>query len=110
MAQWDGRTDFTRPLRLDFFEAGEVHSLLDTGCPSDEERADPEMQAVNAAAAGVAAYVELVAKGGKGWVGYRLHPAEPTGRAWRLIEWDTEFSFWNMEELTGAERERRGLR
>ncbi|MFI8005016.1 hypothetical protein [Streptomyces sp. NPDC086010] len=103
VAQWDGRTDFARLLRLDFFEAGEVHPLLDTSYLSDEELADPEMQAVNAAAASMAAYVKLVAKGGKGWVGYWFHPAEPTDRAWRLIELDTEFSFWNPVGRTLAE-------
>ncbi|MEE4494924.1 hypothetical protein [Streptomyces sp. BE230] len=103
VAQWEGRTDFTRLLDLDFFEAGEVHPLLDTGYLSEKELADPEMQAVNAAAAEMAKYVKLVAKGGKGWIGYWLHPDEPADRAWHLIELDTEFSYWSLVGLTLTE-------
>ncbi|WP_225801662.1 hypothetical protein [Streptomyces sp. NK15101] len=103
VAQWEGRTDFARLLDLEFFEAGEVHPLLDTGYLSEEELADPEMQAVNAGAAEMAGHVKLVAKGGKGWVGYWLHPDEPSDRAWPLIELDTEFTFWSMAGLTLAE-------
>ncbi|MEU0403935.1 hypothetical protein ABZ318_27610 [Streptomyces sp. NPDC006197] len=96
VAQWEGRTEFTRLLDLVFFEAGEVHPLLDTSYLSEEELADPEMQAVNAGAAEMARYVKLVAKGGKGWIGYWLHPDEPADRAWRLLELDTEFTFWTL--------------
>lgn len=103
VAQWEGRTDFTRLLDLDFFEAGEVHPLLDTSYLSDTELADPEMQAVNAAGAEMATYVRLVAKGGKGWIGYWLHPDEPADRAWRLVELDTEFTFWSPVGLTLTE-------
>ncbi|WP_406095863.1 hypothetical protein [Streptomyces sp. NBC_01013] len=113
VAQWEGRTDFTRLLDLDFFEAGEVHPLLDTSYLSEKERADPEMQAVNAAAAEMATYVKLVAKGGKGWMGYWLHPDEPADRAWRLIELDTEFSFWSLVGVAlteGAAAERASYR
>ncbi|MEW1635348.1 hypothetical protein AB0469_14860 [Streptomyces sp. NPDC093801] len=109
LAQWEGRTELTRLLDLDFFEAGEVHPLLDTSYLSEEERADPEMQAINAAAAEMATYVKLVAKGGKGWIGYWLHPGEPADRAWHLIELDTEFTFWSLVGLTlteGAAAER----
>ncbi|MEU2230432.1 hypothetical protein [Streptomyces vietnamensis] len=109
VAQWEGRTDFTRLLGLEFFEAGEVHPLLDTSYLSEEERADPEMQAVNAGAAEMAKHVKLVAKGGKGWIGYWLHPDEPSDRAWLLIELDTEFTFWRMVGRTlteGAAAER----
>ncbi|MFI0237582.1 hypothetical protein [Streptomyces sp. NPDC016845] len=109
VAQWEGRTDFTRLLDLDFFEAGEVHPLLDTSYLSEKELADPEMQAVNAAAAEMAKYVKLVAKGGKGWIGYWLHPGEPADRAWRLTGLDTEFTFWSPVGLTlteGAAAER----
>ncbi|MFF3954042.1 hypothetical protein ACFYY1_12615 [Streptomyces sp. NPDC001890] len=103
VAQWEGRTEFTRLLDLDFFEAGEVHPLLDTSYLSEEELADPEMQAVNAAAAEMARYVKLVAKGGKGWLGYWLHPDEPADRAWHLMELDTEFSFWGLVGRTLTE-------
>ncbi|MFD3654925.1 hypothetical protein [Streptomyces sp. NPDC058620] len=103
VAQWEGRTDFTHLLDLDFFEAGEVHPLLDTSYLSEIELADPEMQAVNAAAAEMAKYVKLVAKGGKGWIGYWLHPDEPADRAWHLIELDTEFTFWGLVGLTLTE-------
>ncbi|MGW0547732.1 hypothetical protein [Streptomyces altiplanensis] len=103
VAQWEGRTDFTRLLDLDFFEAGEVHPLLDTSYLSEKELADPEMQAVNAGAAEMAKYVKLVAKGGKGWIGYWLHPDEPADRAWHLIELDTEFTFWGLAGLTLTE-------
>ncbi|MDX2561314.1 hypothetical protein PV371_16835 [Streptomyces sp. TX20-6-3] len=109
VAQWGGRTDFAHLLHLEFFEAGEVHPLLDTSYLSEEELADPEMQAVNAAAAEMAKYVKLVAKSGKGWIGYWLHPAEPADRAWHLTELDTEFSFWRPVGLTlteGAAAER----
>ncbi|MEU6920413.1 MULTISPECIES: hypothetical protein [unclassified Streptomyces] len=103
VAQWEGRTDFTHLLGLEFFEAGEVHPLLDTSYLSEEELADPEMQAVNAAAAEMAKYVKLVAKGGKGWIGYWLHPDEPGDRAWHPMELDTEFSFWSLVGLTLTE-------
>ncbi|MER5596625.1 hypothetical protein [Streptomyces sp. NPDC002265] len=103
VAQWEGRTDFARLLDLDFFEAGEVHPLLDTSYLSEKELADPEMQAVNAAAAQMAQYVKLVAKGGNGWVGYWLHPGEPADRVWHLIELDTEFTFWGLAGRTLAE-------
>ncbi|MFF5932534.1 hypothetical protein [Streptomyces sp. NPDC012508] len=103
VAQWEGRTDFTRLLDLDFFEAGEVHPLLDTSYLSEKELADPEMQAVNAAAAEMATYVKLVAKGGKGWLGYWLHPDEPADRPWHLTELDTEFTFWSLVGLTLTE-------
>ncbi|MFE6490219.1 hypothetical protein [Streptomyces sp. NPDC057748] len=103
VAQWEGRTEFTRLLDLDFFEAGEVHPLLDTSYLSEKELADPEMQAVNAAAAEMAEYVKLVAKGGKGWIGYWLHPDEPADRAWHLMELDTEFTFWGLAGLTLTE-------
>ncbi|MFE4329504.1 hypothetical protein ACFRQM_08600 [Streptomyces sp. NPDC056831] len=102
VAQWEGRTDFTRLVDLDFFEAGEVHPLLDTSYLSEKELADPEIQAVNAAAAEMAKYVKLVAKGGKGWIGYWLHPDEPTDRAWHLMELDTEFTFWGLVGLTSG--------
>ncbi|MFE4369679.1 hypothetical protein ACFRMN_15890 [Streptomyces sp. NPDC056835] len=103
VAQWEGRTGFTHLLDLDFFEAGEVHPLLDTSYLSEKERADPEMRAVNAGAAEMAKYVKLVAKGGKGWIGYWLHPDEPVDRAWHLIELDTEFTFWGLVGLTLTE-------
>ncbi|MFE5090868.1 hypothetical protein ACFRCI_10805 [Streptomyces sp. NPDC056638] len=103
VAQWEGRTEFTRLLDLEFFEAGEVHPLLDTSYLSEKELADPEMQAVNAAAAEMAKYVKLVAKGGKGWLGYWLHPDEPADRAWHTIELDTEFTFWGLAGLALTE-------
>ncbi|WP_371798754.1 hypothetical protein OG963_09560 [Streptomyces sp. NBC_01707] len=103
VAQWEGRTDFTRLLDLDFFEAGEVHPLLDTSYLSEIELADPEMQSVNAGAAEMAKYVQLVARGGKGWIGYWLHPDEPADRAWHLVELDTEFTFWGLVGLTLTE-------
>lgn len=103
VAQWEGRTDFTRLLDLDFFEAGEVHPLLDTSYLSEKELADPELQAINAATAEMATYVKLVAKGGKGWIGYWLHPDEPADRPWHLTELDTEFTFWSLGGLTLTE-------
>ncbi|MER5747257.1 hypothetical protein ABT097_28805 [Streptomyces sp. NPDC002225] len=47
--------------------------------------------------------MKLVAKGGKGWLGYWLHPGEPADRPWRLVELDTEFSFWRPAGRTLAE-------
>ncbi|CAM5478558.1 hypothetical protein GCM10010329_30000 [Streptomyces spiroverticillatus] len=104
VAQWEGRTDFLHLLDLDFFETGEVHPLLDTSYLRPEELADPELQSVNAAAAEMARHVKLVAKGGKGWLGYWLHPDEPADpAAWRLVELDTEFSFWSLSGRTLTE-------
>ncbi|WP_327174570.1 hypothetical protein OG599_04125 [Streptomyces sp. NBC_01335] len=103
VAQWEGRADLARVLGLDFFEAGEVHPLLDTSYLGEKELADPEMRAVNAAAAEMARYVKLVAKGGKGWVGYWLHPGEPADRGWQPMELDTEFTFWTMVGRTLTE-------
>ncbi|MFJ7629728.1 hypothetical protein ACIQZN_24840 [Streptomyces sp. NPDC097595] len=99
-AHWEGRTDFAHLLGLEFFEEGELHPFLDTGYLSEQELADPEMQAVNAGVARVAEYVKLVAKGGKGWVGYWVHPDEP---AVRPIELDTEFTLWQMTGSTLTE-------
>lgn len=103
VAQWEGRADLARVLGLEFFEAGEVHPLLDTSYLGEKELADPEMRAVNAAAAEMARYVKLVAKGGKGWVGYWLHPDEPADRGWQPMELDTEFTFWTMVGRTLTE-------
>ncbi|MBD0739373.1 hypothetical protein [Streptomyces sp. CBMA29] len=103
VAHWEGRTDFARLLDLDFFEPGDLHPLLDTGYLSEKELADPELRAVNAACAEMATYVKLVAKGGKGWIGYWLHPEEPADRPWHLIELDTEFSFWGLAGRTLTE-------
>ncbi|MBC3987880.1 hypothetical protein H8N00_02940 [Streptomyces sp. AC563] len=103
VAQWEGRTDLARLLDLDFFEPGEVHPLLDTSYLSETERADPELRAVNAGAAEMARHVKLVARGGKGWVGYWLHPDEPADRPWHLIALDTEFTFWGLAGSTLAE-------
>ncbi|MCX4448579.1 hypothetical protein ACFWNC_03480 [Streptomyces sp. NPDC058369] len=103
IAQWEGRDDFARLLGLEFFEAGELHPFLDTGYLSAQELADPEMRAVNAGVARMAAHVKLVARGGHGWVGYWLHPDEPAAPAWRLIGLDTEFTLWHMSGSTLAE-------
>ncbi|WP_405937341.1 hypothetical protein OG338_12100 [Streptomyces sp. NBC_00726] len=100
VAEWEGREDFADLLGLEFFEPGELHPFLDTGYLSAEELADPEMQAVNAGAARMVEYVKLVAKGGKGWVGYWAHPDEP---GWRPVELDTEFTLWPMTGSTLTE-------
>ena len=109
VAQWEGRTDFTHLLGLEFFGPGELHPFLDTGYLSEKELADPEMQAINAGVARMAEYVKLVARGGKGWVGYWVHPDEPAPRP---IELDTEFTLWPMSGSTlseGAASERAHL-
>ncbi|MGQ4486749.1 hypothetical protein ACN6LM_003586 [Streptomyces sp. SAS_281] len=82
LSQWAGRTELAHLLGLEFFEEGELHPFLDTGYLSEQELADPEMRAVNAGVARMAEYGKLVAKGGKGWVGYWVHPANrPVGRS-----------------------------
>ncbi|NBE56393.1 hypothetical protein [Streptomyces boluensis] len=103
VAQWEGRTDFTYLLDLEFFEPGEVHPLRDSSHLSQRELADPETQALYAGSAEMAKYVKLVAEGGKGWIGYWLHPDEPTDRPWHVIELDTEGTFWGMAGLTLTE-------
>ncbi|MFF5338573.1 hypothetical protein [Streptomyces sp. NPDC013181] len=103
IAQWEGRNEFARLLDLEFFEPDEPHPFLDTDYLSEEELADPEMQAVNAATARMAEYVKLVAKGGVGWVGYWLHPDEPASPAWRPIGLDTEFTLWHLRGTTLTE-------
>ncbi|MEU8721085.1 hypothetical protein [Streptomyces antimycoticus] len=103
VAQWENRTEFRSLLDLRFFASDQLHPLLDTSYLSEAERADPEMQAINAGAAEMAKYVKLVAEGGKGWIGYWLHPDEPTDRPWPVIELDTEFSYWSMAGSTLAE-------
>ncbi|MEV7675859.1 hypothetical protein [Streptomyces sp. NPDC088752] len=103
VTQWEGRTDFTSLLGLVFLGEGEVHLLLDTSYLNEDELADPEMQAINAAAMEMAQYVKLVAKGGKGWIGYWLHPGEPADPSWPLIELGTEFTFRRLNDLTLAE-------
>ncbi|MFE3652294.1 hypothetical protein [Streptomyces sp. NPDC059122] len=102
-AEWGGRTEVADLLGLTFFEPGQLHPLLDTSYLSEKERADPEMQAVNAAAAEMARYVKLVAEGGKGWIGYWHHPDEPADVPTPLIELDTEFTYWSMAGRTLAE-------
>jgi hypothetical protein len=103
VAQWENRTDFRHLLDLRFFDPGELNPLLDTSYLSEAERADPEMQAINAGAAEMATYVKLVAEGGKGWIGYWLHPDESTDGPWPVIELDTEFTYWSMAGSTLAE-------
>jgi hypothetical protein len=103
VAQWENRTDFRDLLGVAFFEPGRVSPLLDTSYLREEELADPEMQAVNAGAAALAEYVKLVAEGGKGWIGYWLHPDEPADRPVPLLELDTEFTFWGLSGRTLAE-------
>ncbi|MFB8209317.1 hypothetical protein [Streptomyces sp. NPDC056010] len=100
LAHWEGRDDFAQLLGLEFFEEGELHPFLDTGYLSEQELADPEMQAVNAGVARMVEYVQLVAKGGKGWVGYWVHPDEPVRRP---VELDTEFTLWQMTGSTLTE-------
>jgi hypothetical protein len=51
----------------------------------------------------MAKYVKLVAKGGKRWIAYWLHPDEPADRTWHLIELDTEFTFWGLLGLSLTE-------
>lgn len=103
VAQWENRTEFRHLLDLEFFESGQLSPLLDTSYLSAARLADPEMQAINAGAAEMAKYVKLVAKGGKGWIGYWIHPDDPTDRPLPIIELDTEFSYWSMEGSTLAE-------
>ncbi|QLH24708.1 hypothetical protein [Streptomyces sp. Rer75] len=103
VAQWENRTGFSELLDLTFFGSGQLSPLLDISYLSEAERADPEMQAINAGAAAMATYVKLVAEGGKGWIGYWLHPDEPTDGPWPVIELDTEFSYWSMAGSTLAE-------
>ncbi|MEU9120960.1 hypothetical protein AB0C96_14060 [Streptomyces sp. NPDC048506] len=103
VAQWEGRTELCALLGITLFESGKLHPLLDTGYLNEKELADPEMQAINAGAAKMAAYVKLVAEGGKGWIGYWLHPDEPADAPWPLIELDTEFTYWSMAGSTLAE-------
>lgn len=100
LAHWEGRPDFDHLLGLEHFEEGELHPFLDTGYLSEQELADPEMQAVNAGTARMVEYVKLVAKGGKGWVGYWVHPDEPVRRP---IELDTEFTLWQTTGSTLTE-------
>ncbi|WP_419836763.1 hypothetical protein [Streptomyces bugieae] len=78
--------------------AEKAHFAFDRVLP-----AAPPGQAVNAAAAEMAEYVKIVAAGGKGWIGYWLHPDEPAGRPWPVIELDTEFSYRGMVGGTLAE-------
>lgn len=66
LAHWEGRDGFAHLLGLEFFEDGELHPFLDTAYLSEQELADPEMQAVNAGVARMVEYVQLVAKGVRG--------------------------------------------
>lgn len=103
LAQWENRTDLRDLLGLVFFETGRANPLLDTSYLREDELADPEMQAVNAVAEALAEYVQLVAEGGKGWIGYWLHPGEPVDQPVPILELDTEFTFWGMSGRTLAE-------
>jgi hypothetical protein len=90
VAQWEGRTDFQYLLDLTFFEPGQLSPLLDTSYLSKKELADPDMQAINAGCAEMSKYAKFVAKGGQGWIGYWMHPDEPTDAPPLVIELDTE--------------------
>ncbi|TDC75649.1 hypothetical protein [Streptomyces hainanensis] len=103
VAQWEGRDDFTHLLGITFLDPGVTHPHLDTSYLSAKELADPEMQAINAGFARMSEYVKIVAEGGKGWIGYWLHPDEPADQPWPVIELDTEASYWSMAGSTLAE-------
>lgn len=103
VAQWEDRTDFCHLLGITFLEPGQVHPLLDISYLREAERADPEMQAINAGWAEMSKYVKLVAEGGKGWIGYWLHPDEPADGPPPIIEFDTEGTYWGMSGSTLAE-------
>ncbi|MEV3937778.1 hypothetical protein AB0K52_17575 [Glycomyces sp. NPDC049804] len=103
LAQWEGRNDFRDLLDLQFFEPDQLNPLFDTSYLRPEELADPDMQAVNAGAAATAEYAELIAEGGKGWIGYWFHPGQPADQPAPLLELDTEFTFWSLAGRTLAE-------
>jgi hypothetical protein len=103
VAQWENRTDFRHLLGITFLEHGEPHPLLDISHQDEAKRADPETQAINAGFAEMSKYVKLVAEGGKGWIGYWLHPDEPADRPPPIIELDTEATYWSMAGRTLAE-------
>jgi hypothetical protein len=103
VAQWEGRTDFQRLLDITFFEPGQLSPLLDTSYLSEERLADPEMQAINAGCAEMSKYAKFVARGGKGWIGYWMHPDEPADAPLAVIELDTEFTYWGMAGRNLAE-------
>ncbi|MFC3998970.1 hypothetical protein ACFOVU_23825 [Nocardiopsis sediminis] len=100
---WEGRTDLLHLLDLQFLEPGDVHPMLDESYLREEERADISMIAVRAASSAVAEHLHIVARHGKGWVGYWTHPDEPADKPVPLIELDTEFTFWGMEGRSLAE-------
>ena len=103
VAQWEGRTDFRFLLDITFFEPGELSPLLDTSHLSEERLADPEMQALNAGCAQVSRYAKFVARGGKGWIGYWMHPDEPADAPPPVIELDTEATYWGLSGRNLAE-------
>jgi hypothetical protein len=102
-AQWKNHTHFRDLLGLELFEPGEVGPLVDTSYLRESEFADPEGQAVRAGFAEMSKYVKLVGKGGKGWIGYWLHPDEPSDCPPPIIELDTEAEYWGMTGSTLAE-------
>ncbi|GAB2911402.1 hypothetical protein [Streptomyces mayteni] len=103
VAEWEGRDEFADVLGITFLAPGEPHPHLDTSYLSEKERASPESQAISAGLAEVAEHLKIVAEGGKGWIGYWLHPDEPADQPWSVIELDTECSYWSMAGSSLAE-------
>ncbi|XVQ11978.1 hypothetical protein ACQP1W_05180 [Spirillospora sp. CA-255316] len=103
VAQWEGRTDFRFLLDITFLEPGQPSPLLDTSYLSEKELADPEMQAITAGTAEVSKYAKFVAEGGKGWIGYWMHPDEPADASPPILELDTEFTYWSLAGRNLAE-------
>lgn len=103
IGHWSGDAELLDLIPVEFLEPGTPHPLRDHGYLREDERADPEMQAIMAASDRMSEYVQLVAEGGKGWLGYWFHPAQPAGEPPPLIELDTEARFWSMDGANFAE-------
>ncbi|MFC7328886.1 hypothetical protein [Marinactinospora rubrisoli] len=102
-AHWEGRSDLSDLLHITLLEPDEVHPLLDDSYVREDERDTPSTKAVFAAAREVSRHLHVVARGGKGWIGYWTHPGEPRGRPAPIVEIDTESTFWRMSGRTLAE-------
>jgi hypothetical protein len=102
-AHWEGRSELAELLGITLLEPDQVHPLVDDSYLGDRERDDPGSKAVFAAALELSRHLHVVAEGGKGWIGYWMHPDEPQDQPTPIVEIDTEATIWGMSGRTLTE-------
>ena len=100
VAQWEGRTEIGDLLDIRFVEPGEDGPLY----APPPRRPESESAIVNAGAAAMSAYAKLIAEDGNGnWIGYWVHPDEPSDRPPLIVGRDTEATWFGLPGSTLAQ-------